>query len=53
MNTKPEDLKEGDEIVVYGYKAIIEKIDNFNSGYIIQTDITRIVTSSTSNFKRL
>ena len=53
MMTKPEDLEVGDNIFSYGNRAIIEKIDKLNGGYVINTNITRIVTSSTSNFKRL
>jgi len=52
MKTKPEDLKVDDVIVLCGHKANILKVEGFNKGYIIHTDVTRIVASETSSFRR-
>jgi len=52
MKVKPEDLEVGDMISLYGHKASILKVEEFNKGYIIHTDVSRIVTSETSRFMR-
>lgn len=50
---KSTEVNEGDIILIFGHKAVVLRVQPFNNNVILHTDVTKVVCSKTSKFKRV
>ena len=50
---KSTEVNEGDTIIIFGHKVKVLSVQPFNNNVILYTDVTKVVCSKTSKFKRV